>query len=247
MRRMGAPPAQPPGAHGGQRRPASAVLVGLLLMGALGIGAASGAVVDRLVPSSGTSQQRAVTSGVPGAGPRATAQGIPVGYAHTPEGAAEAVGNYLAALGGRLALDPAAARAALDQVADPPERSALESGQETSVQLDESLWGVASAVREGKSVVLTQTPIAYRVVSYEPQEATVELWLVTTVGVENRQRLAAFFGNATASVGWVEGDWRLQAIEGGSAAGDVIPDCLQTPTPTGGVPSKLNGFTPYGS
>src|SRR5439155_6433761 len=109
--------------------------------------------------------------------------------------AARAVGAYLAELGGPLALDPAAASAALDQIADPAARDQLASGLAASRRVEEGLWGVQSAIQQGKHVVLTQTPIAYRVTSYSDQVATVAVWLVTTVGVENRQRLAAFFAN----------------------------------------------------
>jgi hypothetical protein len=46
---------------------------------------------------------------------------------------------------------------------------------------------------------------------------------------------------------WLDGDWRLRAVDAGSGANDVVPASMQTPTPTGGVPAKLNGFVPYGS
>jgi hypothetical protein len=70
---------------------------------------------------------------------------------------------------------------------------------------------------------------------------------VTNVGVANRQRLTAFFGVGSATLAWLNGDWRLRASDAGSHAGDVVPACLRTPTPTGGVPSLLDGFVPYGS
>lgn len=222
------------------------VLIGFaLLVGALGIGAAIGAGVERVTGPPGASRNAPVTSGSASAATPASVEGIPLGYPHTPAGAARAAGNYLAALGGRLALDSGAASGALDRLADPGSRSALQQGLTASLQLDERLWGVETAARQGRPVVLTQTPMAYRVTSYTGQRASVELWLVTSVGVENRQRLAAFFGNATAILTWLDGDWRLQAVDLSNAAGNVVPACLQTPTPTGGVPTKLDGFTPY--
>jgi hypothetical protein len=184
---------------------------------------------------------------VPGVGARSTVQGIPVGYAHTREGAAQAAGNYLAALGGRLALNPTADRAALDQVADPSARTDLENGLAGSLRVDEGLWGIQTAARQGTRVVITQTPIAYRVIGYTSERAAVAVWLVTNVGVDNRQRLAAFFVNASATVAWLNGDWRLRAINAGRQSDDIVPACLQTPTVTGGVPPGLDGFVPYGS
>lgn len=83
--------------------------------------------------------------------------------------------------------------------------------------------------------------------SYTPAEATVRVWLVTVVGVEDRQRLSAFYGIGSATLTWLDGDWRLRSVDAGSQAGDVVPASPQTPTPTGGVPAKLEGFVPYGS
>jgi hypothetical protein len=247
MRRMGAALRQPGNAHVAGR-PCGTALVGLaLLVGALGIGAAIGASFERLVPGGGRPRTAPVTHGVPNVGPRSTVQGIAIGYAHTPQGAAQAVGNDLAALGGPLALNPAASTAALDAVADPDARAQLENGLAASLRVEEGLWGVQSAAQQGRRVVLTQTPIAYRVTSYTDKQATVAVWLVTTVGVEDHQRLAAFYANGAATVVWLNGDWRLRQIANGSSAGDVVPACLQTPTQTGGVPPQLDGFIPYGS
>jgi hypothetical protein len=169
---------------------------------------------------------------------------VPVGYEHSADGAAQAAGNYLAVLG---QLDAARATAALDRVAEPSARARLEEGQRSSLQVEEALWGIQAASRQGKRVLLTQTPIAYRVESYTPDEATVRVWLVTVVGVDGRQRLAAFYGIGSATLAWLDDDWRLRAVDAGSQAGDVVPASLQSPTPTGGVPTKLDGFVPYGS
>jgi hypothetical protein len=229
------------------------VVLGLLLCAA--IGTAFGTALGRLTAPATRAPAthapapsgRPITAGVPGVGARGTVLGIPVGYAHTREGAAQAAGNYLAALGGRLALDPTADRAALDQVADPSARADLEKGLAGSLQVDEGLWGIQTAARHGTRVVLTQTPMAYKVASYTPGRASVAVWLVTNVGVDNRQRLTAFFVNAGATLAWLNGDWRLRSIDAGRPSDDVVPACLQNPTPTGGVPAKLDGFVPYGS
>jgi hypothetical protein len=233
------------GQSGGPRRR------GLVLVGSLAIGLTAGAAFGRVVlPVAGTSPATsapATTAAVPGAGPSRVAQGIPVGYAHTAQGAAQAAGNYLAVLGGPLALDPARLQAALDQVADPDARGELEASTQSSLRVEEGLWGVQSAAQQGRHALLTQTPIAYRVDAYTPAVASVSVWLVTSVGVENRQRLVAFFGIGSATLAWLDGDWRLRAVDAGSQANDVVPASMQTPTPTGGVPANLDGFVPYGS
>jgi hypothetical protein len=220
--------------------------LGLWLL--LALTAVAGAGFGRLsvvAPAPPQVPSRSVAAGVPGVGASAVAHGIPVGYQHSALGAAQAAGNYLASLGGQL--DPARARAALDQVAEPTSRQRLEKGLDASLQVEEQLWAVQAATRQGQRVVLTQTPIAYRTDTYTADEATVRVWLVTIVGVADRQRLAAFYGISGATLTWLDGDWRLRSIDGGSQAGDVVPAGLQTPTPTGGVPATLDGFVPYGS
>lgn len=236
-----------PDAYGRGRRQLGLVLAVATVVAA---GVLVGAILGRLSATPTPARepvQRPMTAGVPGPGPAAVVDGIPIGYAHTPEGAAQAAGNYLAALGSRLALDGTKAQAALDRVAEPSARTRLEAGLAASLQAGEGLWGIQTEARQGQHVVLTQTPISYRVDSYTPDEALVRVWLVTSVGVDGRQRLAAFFGIGSATVTWLNDDWRLRAIDTGNREGDVIPACLQTPTETGGVPSKLDGFVPYGS
>lgn len=233
MRRLGG---ATPTAH----RSGQGTRIAIILAVCLLVGGVATIVIDRGPGSSAPSAKPAV-------GPRVD---VERGYnccPRTPTGAARAVKSYLAELGGPLALDPVATSAALDQIADPGSREQLESGLAASRRVEESLWGIQSAVQQGKRVLLTQTPIAYRVTRYSDQIATVAVWLVTTVGVENRQRLAAFFANGSATVVWVKASWRLHTIANGNAAADAVPACLQTPTQTGGVPASLDGFTPYGS
>lgn len=248
MKRMGGSLSGPPPDPYGRRRSSWRLVLSLIVVLAVGI-AAGTALGRQTAPGqrpSPSPSSHPVTAGVPGVGASRVEAGIPVGYQHTPEGAAQAAGNYLAAFGGQLVLDQARVRAALNVVADPGARSQLESGFQASLQQDEGLWGIQTAANQGQRVLLTLTPIAYRVTTYTPDEASVSVWLVGNVGVANRQRLTAVFGVSSATLGWLDGDWRLRAINAGSHSADVIPACMQTPTPTGGVPALLDGFVPYG-
>jgi len=249
MKRMGGSLSGPPPDPYGRRRSSWRLVLSLIVV--LAVGIAAGTALGRQTapgqrPSPSPSSQP-VTAGVPGVGASRVEADIAVGYQHTPEGAAQAAGNYLAAFGGQLVLDQPRVRAALDQVADPSARSRLDGQLQASLREDERLWGIQTAARQGQRVLLTLTPMAYRVTTYTPDEASVSVWLVVNVGIANRQRLAAFFGVGSATLAWLNGDWRLRILDAGSHAGDVIPACLQTPTPTGGVPALLDGFLPYGS
>jgi len=173
--------------------------------------------------------------------------GVPVGYPHTPQGAAEAAGNYLTILNGPLMLDPAKLSAAIDEMAEPGARPQLESQSQVGRREAESLWGVQTARQQGQPFLFMTTPIAYRLASYTPQEARVSVWWVGNVGVAGHQRLIALFGVSTATLDWHNGDWRLRAYDSGSPSGDVVPALLQAPTVTDGIPSQLVEYVPYGS
>jgi hypothetical protein len=233
------------------RRDRRILAIGGMVVAALLIGLAAGAALGRQVlpnssrPAPGLASS--ATAGVPGVGPTRVARGVPVGYERSARGAAQAAGNYLAVLGGQLALDPVALDAALARVADPSALTRLQASATSSLQVEESLWGILSAHKLGKRVLLTQTPVAYRVDAFALDQATVSVWLVTTVGVENHQRLETFWAVSSATLAWVDGDWRLRSVDAGSPAHDVVPASMQTPTPTGGVPTGLSGFAPYGT
>lgn len=240
MRRMGG--SWPDPGEPGRRHRSSGLAVGAAIFLAIGI-VIGAAFVRSSAPAAGRTRAP-VTAGVPGVGPHEVAQGVPVGYERSALGAAQAAGNYLATLGALV--DPARLSAALDRISEPTSRDRLERALAASLHAEEGLWGIQAAVQQGQPVLLAQTPIAFKVDQYTPDEATVRVWLMTAVGIANRQRLASMFGIATATLAWVESDWRLRTTDAGSQATDVVPACLQTPTPTGGVPSQLDGFVPYG-
>src|SRR5947207_9554420 len=84
----------------------------------------------------------------------------------------------------------------MERLAERRARQRLESAAAARPDVNEGLWGIQAAARQGRRVLLTQTPISYKVESFTPDEASVRIWLVTTVGVDDRQRLASFFGIA---------------------------------------------------
>jgi hypothetical protein len=215
--------------------------MGLALVIGLGVGLGLGHEVG-----SGPSSQPGTTA-VLGIGASRIVAGVPVGYPHTPQGAAEAAGNYLAVLGGPLLLDQAKLDAAIDEMAEPQLRAELKRQSRIGLQYAEQAWGVMTAVRQGRRVLSATTPIAYRLVSYSAEEAKVSVWWMGNVGAASRQRLIALFGISSATLGWDDGDWRLRAYDSGTSSGDVVPALLQLPTPTDGIPAQLDGYVPYGS
>src|SRR6266702_3768962 len=93
-----------------------------LKLGALGLGAVVLAVaafgIGRwTAPASASGQQRATVSAPSGGpGPTRVENGVPVGYAHTQEGAVAAATNYLTVVDGQMITQPDKYRAAIDTV-----------------------------------------------------------------------------------------------------------------------------------
>jgi hypothetical protein len=240
---MGGPSAA--GSYGGSRSWPWLVGMGLTLVVGLGAGLGLGRALSPGQPPSAPG--RPATAAVLGVGASRVVAGVPVRYPHTPRGAAEAAANYLAVLGGPLLLDQAKLDAAIDEMAEPRLRAELKRQSRIGLQYAEQAWGVMTDVQQGRRVLSTTTPIAYRLVSYSAEEAKVSVWWMGNVGAASRQRLIALFGISSATLGWDDGDWRLRAYDSGTSSGDVVPALLQSPTPTDGIPAQLDGYVPYGS
>jgi hypothetical protein len=68
------------------------------------------------------------------------------------------------------------------------------------------------ALRAGAPVLARSAPLGYRVLSYSPQRATIEAWIVSLVGgrgVPLDLRLARYRGEEQ----WVGGGWKLTQIQ----------------------------------
>lgn len=242
MRRLGGEPREGSSEYRPVLDRSRVLFVTLLTALALGVGAGGGVEWGRLHGTPPSLVREPQTGEA--VGPRTVVDGMPVGYADTRAGAAEAARDYLTSLGELV--QPAAVAPALAVIADPSARSQLVAGTTAGLNVEEGLWGTQSAAASGRQVILTQTPIAYRIDQYTGRQATVRIWLVTTVGVSDQQPLTAFFGIGSATLVWLSGDWKLHAIDDGTVSTDVVPRCLQSPTTTGGIPPMLDGFEPYG-
>jgi hypothetical protein len=125
-----------------------------------------------------------------------------------------AVAAYLAqqaALGDpRLWREPARRRerelAAM--VVNPALRSSLEASIRTAA---DTATPLGRALRAGRAVLARSAPLGYRIISYSPQRATIEVWVVSLLGgrgVPLDLRLARYRGTER----WTAGAWRLAQI-----------------------------------
>jgi hypothetical protein len=152
-----------------------------LKIGALGLGAVVLAVaafgIGRLsAPASGSGQQHATATSPSGPGPTRVENGVPVGYAHTPEGAVAAATNFDVVMTGPLNAAPDRYRAAIDIVAAPQAKGKLRSDAEKGLAGWQSLLGLASYAQQGRAIVFRTVPLSYHVNSYDNAKARVSIW-----------------------------------------------------------------------
>jgi hypothetical protein len=65
----------------------------------------------------------------------------------------------------------------------------------------------------GLPTLYLTSPIAYRVVSYTPDQAVVEGWGVSVVGNDHGVEPQAAWGKTLTTARWHQNDWRIDAVE----------------------------------
>lgn len=93
-------------------------------------------------------------------------------------------------------------------VATPALRRSLEASMRAIVDTASPLGG---ALRAGRAVLARSAPLGYHVISYSPQQATIEVWVVSLLGgrgVPLDLRLARYRGEER----WTGSSWRLARI-----------------------------------
>jgi hypothetical protein len=178
-----------------------------------------------------------------GPGPWRVENGVPVGYAHTPDGAVAAATNFLTVQDGSLLLHPSEYRAAIDTLAAPETKAALRSQAENTLASFQGGSGLITSAQQGKAVVYRTTPLAYRLDSYDGRSAAqVSIWAETFIAVDGVLPPAEVWATDAYTVVWTSGDWKL-VTTGGSAG--PMPTVSQTPVQTPQLPPQLKEFKSY--
>lgn len=144
----------------------------------------------------------------PGAtGPVADHAGLPVGFAHEEGGATAAAVAYATAPQRWLYFTDAQITAAVVEIATPA----------AAPRLTEEVVSDVSSARDqlGKSpgrVWWLVRPLAWRVDSYDPDEATVSVWTVTVLSAEEVAAPQCEWVTVTLELAWVDGDWRVDGV-----------------------------------
>jgi hypothetical protein len=218
-------------------RTAAAALVALLLLGL-------GVVVGRATagggghaPATGVPQAAAspAPAGVPSWAMGATRMdhGVPVGYAHTQQGAVDAARNYALALSATpLGVDPAATRAAYAVVSTPS------FARRNAAALERTLAGSAdiiAAAHQGHATRDVPFVLTTRLDRYSTDEARVTVWGGDVVAVDGVVAPQELTSEETYTLRWL-GDWEIDDLA--DADGPGIKS-LTAPAQTTTLPDEL--------
>lgn len=174
------------------------------------------------------------------AGPRRAVNGVPVGFAHSREGAVAALLNYGAALGDpRVMLDARRRTQVLAVIATSTYASTFRRGASAFEEARRGPLGRGLAA--GAQTAYLASPIAYRVVSYTPDRAVVEGWGVAVVGNDQAVKPQAAWATTLTTARWQRGDWRIDAVRSTDGPTPALAPG-QRPSSPGDFLARLSGL-----
>ena len=169
-----------------------------------------------------------------------SADGVPVGYPHTSNGAEAAAANYLSAFNGTEMVYSWYRVQLLNAIADPADAEALRAQLDGMYAKVDSGYDLSSSGQapSGDTFVNRATPVGVSLVSDNGSTAVVSVWAVRLQGLagSNVQGASAAvsedWATFTMTLGWSRGDWKW--------VGFTLSD---GPAPLGGLQTPAAGQT----
>jgi len=141
------------------------------------------------------------------AGPVAEKAGLPVGFADDQDGAVAAAVVYATAPQRWLYFSDEKITAAVAEIATPAAAPRL--GDEVLADVRTAREKLGSS--PGRVWWLVR-PLAWRAVSFDPDQATVAVWTVTVLSAERVAVPQSDWVTVTVDLAWVDGDWRIDGV-----------------------------------
>jgi hypothetical protein len=138
-----------------------------------------------------------------------TGDGAPQGFAHTRSGAVAAAAAYADAFGAAQIVDEERLAHLIDAIATPELAGRLRA-QTAAMQRSPGIRRLQAATSKG-GVFAQETPLGYRVVSYQSPRAVVDLWVVSVLA-GGRVQPQARFARSRETLAWNGEDWKLAAL-----------------------------------
>jgi hypothetical protein len=222
-----------------------------------GAGFAAGRATDPSPSATGT--PAAVGSGVlavgppvaqPPVGPSAMEAGVPVGFAHSHDGALMAAAGFTRVLAGSLLLHPDAYRAALQVVAAPAYTAELRGKGEEALTGIEARWHLISNAAQGRPAFVLAHVISAAVTRYDATSADVETFAVELIG-DGHSPPAGVLAGGMFRLTWTGapggGDWRLaetNPLDGWGSTAITFPGVTEPRPPFIGELQELGDAPP---
>src|SRR2546430_5890786 len=142
--------------------------IGALVAGAAVLTGAAFGVGRWTAPAAAGGGQRVTVSGPAGGpGPTRVENGVPVGYAHTQDGAVAAATTLTNVKDGQLITQPERYRSAIDVMAAPAARSTFQGLAEKEINSFQQVFGIVGYAQQGRTVVFRTVPLAYHLDKYD--------------------------------------------------------------------------------
>lgn len=225
---------RPPGNRGKLAVLAAGLAIVLLLVGFI-----AGRSSAPSAPAPAPSQQANTPASV--LGPTDIASGVPLGFAHSREGAVAAAVNFAGVLTSQRLVDRDGYLDAVREITAPEAADAqLKKAAEYVDTLETSRHLIAKA-QFGFAVSIRYLPAGYQLVTYENDKATVKVWGSTVLGLEQEPLPVEAWGTTTFQLRWTGKDWRM--VDQKAETTTTVPQVVQQATPIhSGLTPELGGF-----
>ena len=171
--------------------------------------------------------------------------GIPLGYSDDKRGAVDAATTFCRVLGGPLVLSPTAFTAALQVIGAPNQVATLTAAAEQQLQQMDQSYQLITLASQGVPVSVTAVPLRYRIESFSPKQASIDVWTVGVFAAEGHTLPTATWTTVDYQLSWVASvsDWRLDRASLVDAA--WAPAEVQPTPATSDVPGQLSQYQGY--
>jgi hypothetical protein len=166
-----------------------------------------------------------------------SADGVPVGYPHTSQGAEAAASNYVVAFNSAEMVYSWYRVQLLNAIADPADASTLRAQLDDSYAKVDSAYNLTSGgvAPAGDTFVERAAPVGVSLVSDTGGTAVVSVWVVTIqglAGTTSQDPVSEFWSTVNVTLDWSHGDWKWVGFTDSDG-----------PAPLGGLQTPAAGQT----
>jgi hypothetical protein len=186
------------------------VVIGALLFGSKGSSASKSATNK----SANAASETVTNVSLNAAGPARMDAGLPVGFAHTSDGAIAAAAAYSALNTEMLFRTEADVRSIARRMATTSAADAVEQAVLAPFRGTRQGLAAAGLLNPKGKAMLRSVPIGNRLVSYSPAVARVDVWNVGLVAIDVAEsQPTALWQTTSFELAWQNDDWKVSSVK----------------------------------